>query len=294
MSDSLSNDELQRYCARISYDGPREPTFDTLAALHRAHLLSIPYENLDIHLGRPLSLDPAAMFTKLVDQRRGGWCYEMNGTLGQALTAMGFDVRFVSGAVHRATRGEAALGNHLVLIVTLDKPWIVDVGFGDGFLEPLPLEPGTYRQGFLEYRVSVDGDWWRVDNHEYGGADGFDFTLEPRTIDTFAAQCHALQTSPESPFVQTTVCERFVPGGLAMIRGAVLREVTSSGVVTRTVQDADDYVSVLRDRFALDVPEMRAKWPAIWARHLEWEASQQAAGSSVERPDTDRTSPASP
>ena len=266
--------ELQRYFDRIGYDGSREPSFATLASVHRAHLLSIPYENLDIHLGRPLSLDPAAMFAKLVDRRRGGWCYEMNGTLGRVLTAMGFDVRFVSGAVHRATRGEAALGNHLVLIVTLDRPWIVDVGFGDGFIEPLPLEPGTYRQDFLEYRVSVNGDWWRVDNHEYGGADGFDFTLEPRAIDTFAAQCHALQTSPESPFVQTTVCERFVPGGLAMIRGAVLREVTASGVVTRTVQDPDDYVSVLRDRFALDVPEMRAQWPTVWARHLEWQASQ--------------------
>ena len=181
----LSLDQLQRYFARIGYDGLREPSLATLAAVHRAHLLSIPYENLDIHLGRPVTLNPAAMFTKLVDARRGGWCYEMNGTLGQVLTAMGFAVRYVSGAVRRATRGEAALGNHLVLIVTLDRSWIVDVGFGDGFIEPLPLEPGTYRQGFLEYRVSTDGTWWRVDNHQYGGADGFDFTLAPQAIETF-------------------------------------------------------------------------------------------------------------
>jgi N-hydroxyarylamine O-acetyltransferase len=274
LNSLLSEHDLRRYCARIAYDGPREPTRASLVAVHRAHLLSIPYENLDIHLGRPLSLDPAAMFTKLVDERRGGWCYEMNGTLGQALAAMGFDVRYVSGAVHRGARGDAALGNHLVLIVTLDRPWIVDVGFGDGFIEPLPLEPGTYRQGFLEYRVSVDGTRWRVDNHQYGGADGFDFTLEPRTIETFAAPCHELQTSPESPFVQVTVCERFVPGGLVMLRGAVLREVTESGVATRTVQDADEYLSVLRHRFALDLPEMRALWPTVWDRHVEWEASQ--------------------
>src|SRR4029079_16742568 len=103
MPSSLSIDQLHRYFARISYDGPRDPTFETLAAVHRAHLLSIPYENLDIHLGRRVTLDPGGMFTKLVDARRGGWCYEMNGTLGQALTAMGFDVRYVSGAVHRAT-----------------------------------------------------------------------------------------------------------------------------------------------------------------------------------------------
>ena len=149
MSSALSLQQLERYFARVGYDGAREPTLATLTALHRAHLLAIPYENLDIHLGRPLTLDRGAMFRKLVDERRGGWCYEMNGTLGQVLAAMGFDVRYVSGAVHRATRGDAALGNHLVLIVTLNRPWIVDVGFGDGFIEPLPLEPGTYRQGFL-------------------------------------------------------------------------------------------------------------------------------------------------
>jgi N-hydroxyarylamine O-acetyltransferase len=269
----MTNQDIQRYCARIGYDGSWQPTFETLAAVHRAHLLSIPYENLDIHLGRPLSLDPAAMFTKLVDQRRGGWCYEMNGTLGQVLSAMGFDVRYVSGAVHRATRGDAALGNHLVLIVTLDRPWIVDVGFGDGFIEPLPLEPGRYRQGFLEYRVSAEGRWWRVDNHEYGGADGFDFTLEPQAIETFATRCHELQTSPQSPFVQTTVCERFVPGGLVMLRGAVLREVTARGAAARIVQDADEYAQVLSERFDLHIPAMRDLWPTVWARHREWEAA---------------------
>jgi N-hydroxyarylamine O-acetyltransferase len=140
-----------------------------------------------------VTLNPAAMFTKLVDARRGGWCYEMNGTLGQVLTAMGFAVRYVSGAVHRATRGEAAIGNHLVLIVTLDRPWIVDVGFGDGFIEPLPLEPGSYRQGFLEYRVSCDGTWWRVDNHEYGGATA---STTPPERSTRLPQCHTCKPRP--------------------------------------------------------------------------------------------------
>jgi len=270
----LTAEELDRYYARVGYDGARAPTLETLAAIHKAHLLAIPYENFDIHLGRPLSLDPSAMFAKLVEARRGGWCYEMNGLFGSVLASTGFDVRYVSGAVDRVARGNDALGNHLVLIVTLERPWIVDVGFGDGFLEPLPLEPGTYRQGFLEYRVRRDGEWWRVDNHAFGGADGFEFTLEPRTLNAFTAQCQFLQTSPGSPFVQNTVCERFVPEGLVMLRGAVLREVSASGVATRTVQDADEYVRVLHDRFGLDLPRMRALWPIVWARHLEWQATQ--------------------
>ena len=153
----------------------------------------------------------------------------MNGLFGLVLRTLGFEVRYLSGAVGRAARGWRAEGNHLVLLVTLDRRWIADVGFGDGFLTPLPLEPGRYRQNFLVYQVSRDGPRWRVHNHDYGSADGFDFTLTARTLDSFAGQCRELQTSAESGFVQTPVCERFVPDGLIMLRGAVLRHVTAAG-----------------------------------------------------------------
>ena len=275
----LSDAELGRYFARIGYTGPRTATLATLRAVHRAHLLAIPYENLDIHLGRPITLDPEATFAKLVDARRGGWCFEMNGLLGRVLETLGFDVRYLSGAVGRATHGWRAQGNHLVLLVRLDRPWIADVGFGDGFLTPLPLEPGSYRQDFLQYRITRDGPRWRVDNHAFGGADGFDFTLTPRTPGAFAAQCHELQTSPESGFVKSTVCERFVPHGLVMLRGATLREVTASGVTTAVLTDAAAFERVLRERFALDLPEARGLWPQVWERHLAWQAEQAQAGS---------------
>jgi N-hydroxyarylamine O-acetyltransferase len=272
----LSGDQLRRYFARIAYSGPRDATLTTLRGVHRAHLLAIPYENLDIHLGRRVTLDPDATFDKLVDERRGGWCFEMNGLLGRVLETLGFEVRYLSGAVGRATRGWRAQGNHLVLLVTLDRPWIADVGFGDGFLTPLPLEPGNYRQGFLQYRLSRDGPRWRMDNHAFGGADGFDFTLTPRTLDAFASQCHDLQTAADSSFVKSTVCERFTPDGLVMLRGATLREVTAAGVASRVLQDAADFAGVLRKRFDLVAPELEGLWPGIWARHLQWQAEQAA------------------
>ena len=266
----LSGDELDRYFARVGYTRGRQPTLDTLVALHPAHLLAIPYENLDIHLGRTVTLDPDAMFEKLVDQRRGGWCCEMNGVFGRVLETLGFEVRYVSGAVGRATRGWKAQGNHLVLIVTRDRRWIADVGFGDGFLTPLLLEVGSYRQGFLQYRVTRDGPRWRVHNHEYGGADGFDFTLTPRALDSFASSCRELQTSPDSSFVQTTVVERIVPDGLVMLRGAVLKHVTAAGVTEHRVQDGAEYVRLLEERFGLVLPCAEDLWPRIRARHLEW------------------------
>jgi N-hydroxyarylamine O-acetyltransferase len=280
----LSTTQLQHYFARIGYRGGRDVSLGTLRTLHRAHLLAIPYENLDIHLGRRLTLDPDATFDKLVDERRGGWCFEMNGLFGRVLETLGFEVRYLSGAVGRARRGWRAQGNHLVLLVMLDRPWIADVGFGDGFLTPLPLEPGNYRQGFLQYRLSRDGPRWRMDNHPHGGADGFDFTLTPRTLDAFAAQCHELQTSPESSFVTSTVCERFTSEGLVMLRGATLREVTVTGVATRVLQDAGEFAAVLRDRFDLTAPELADLWPGVWARHVQWQVEQAAvAAASVRR-----------
>jgi N-hydroxyarylamine O-acetyltransferase len=279
MVTPLSPAQLSRYFARIGYGGETRPSLTTLRGLHRAHLLSIPYENLDIHLGVPLTLDPDRIFTKPVDERRGGWCYEMNGLFGRVLETLGFDVRRVSGTVGRAEHGWRAQGNHLVLIVVLDRSWIADVGFGDGFLTPLPLEPGSFTQSFLRYRVSRDGPRWRVDNHAHGGADGFDFTLTPRRLEDFATQCRELQTSPDSPFVRTLVCERFTRQGLVMLRGATLREVTADGVTSRVLQDANLFVSTLRDRFGLDLPAMADLWPRVWSMHLAWQAEP---GATVE------------
>jgi len=273
MQTQLSAAQLDRYCARVGYAGPRQPSLATLRALHRAHLLAIPYENLDIHLGLTMTLDPEAMFTKLVDERRGGWCFEMNGVFGRVLETLGFTVRYLSGAVNRAEHGWRAQGNHLVLLVTLDRPWIVDVGFGDGFLTPLPLEPGQYRQDFLQYHVTRDGPRWRVQNHQYGGADGFDFTLTARRLEDFAVQCHDLQTSPESSFVKTTVCERMRPAGLVMLRGATLREVDASGVTTTTLESAEAFDRVLREVFDLVIPGIDVLWPRVWERHLAWAAA---------------------
>ena len=266
--------ELKQYLTRIGYRGPVEPTLAVLTAIHRAHLLAIPYENLDIHLGRPLTLDRAAIFRKLVLERRGGWCFEMNGLLAAALEAIGFSVRLLSGTVGRETGGDANEGNHLVLLVELDRPYLADVGFGDGFLEPLPLEPGRFRRGFLEVGLERHGDRWIFRNHPWGGAPSFDFTLEPRRSSDFERQCHELQTSPRSGFVRSTVCQRFLPDGLVTLRSASYRRVTARGVDDRVLDSAEEFERVVREEFRLNLPELRALWPRVWARHLEWMASQ--------------------
>lgn len=260
---------LKQYFQRINYRGSLEPTLETLRTLHRQHLLSIPYENLDIHLGRKLELNEEHIFNKIVLEKRGGWCFEMNGLFAWALRELGFEVQYLSGTVGRERSGNEAEGNHLVLLVNLEQPYIADVGFGD-LPEPLPLAVGEYKRGFLKVRLSKDGERWVFHNHEYGGAKGFDFTLTPHQLSDFAKQCHTLQTSPDSGFVQKTVCQIFLPDGFATLRGAVLTTVREGDVQKRVIDSEVEYKNVLRDVFQLELPKVSNLYTKVWQRHLAW------------------------
>ncbi|MDQ0462556.1 N-hydroxyarylamine O-acetyltransferase [Caulobacter ginsengisoli] len=260
--------ELAAYLDRIGHAGPVRPDLATLRAVHRAHLLAIPYENLDVQLGRPLTTDPAAAYAKIVEGRRGGWCYEMNGLLGWALGEIGFNVTRMAGGAVRVLRGEAAVGNHLVLRVDLDRPWIADAGFGDGPLDPYPLEAASFASAGYDFRLELQEDgWWRLHNHPAGGAPSFDFRSAPADEALLADRCDWLQTSPESGFVQNAVAQRHRPDRLLMLRGRVLRTATPTGTQDRLIGSADEYVAMLAEDFGLDLPEAADLWPKIVARH---------------------------
>ena len=264
---------LRSYLARIGYKGRLEPTLSTLTNLHRAHLFSIPYENLDIHLGQRLSLDEMEIFDKLVTQKRGGWCFEMNGLFAWALCELGFSVTLLGAAVNHTRCDDAVRLGHLFLRVDLEQPYLCDVGFGDGLLEPLPLKVGRYRQRFLDYELTCSGSSWHLRNQPYGAASGFCFELKPRKLEDFSSMCHALQTSPESGFVRSTVCSRFHAEGYSVLRGATLRTVTANGVKERILTDAADFETVLKGVFGLELPGAADLWPSVWQSHLSWMAA---------------------
>ncbi|MFN8492577.1 MAG: arylamine N-acetyltransferase [Caldilineaceae bacterium] len=259
---------LDLYLARIAYQGSLAPNLATLTALHRAHLQAIIYENLDIHFGRPLTLDLAQMFDKIVKQRRGGWCYEMNGLFAWVLQELGFPVTLLSGAVNRLAQGAA---DHLVLLISLDRPYLVDVGFGPGFLEPLPLMAGEHQQGFMRFRLGQEANLWRFYNDTCGGL-GYDFTLRPCTLDDFVHKCHWLQTSPESNFTRLAVCHRLTEQSVFSLRGAGLKTYTADGVAEQVIDNEEIYAQVLRDLFNLELEQTNELWSKVWERHLAWVA----------------------
>ena len=265
--------KLENYLQRIHYTGPLAPTEATLRQLHRAHLLAIPYENLDIHLGRRLTLDIEHIYTKIVERGRGGWCYEMNGLFAWALRELGFDVTLLGSSVGEPAQGAGGDHEHLILLVQLAQPWLVDVGFGNAFLEPLPLQPGSYQQSFLNFRLEeADGNWF-FHNHPQNGK-GYGFTCLPRQLPEFATRCHELQTSPESGFVKATVCYRFTDDGIVTLRGVIFKRYQATSITEEEIITQPRYRQVLAEIFGLPPTLADSLWEQIWARHLVWKQTQ--------------------
>jgi N-hydroxyarylamine O-acetyltransferase len=262
--------DLASYLGRIGYDAAPAADFATLQQLQQAHLTHIPYENLDVQLGRRVTLDPKDAFTKLVTQRRGGWCYEMNGLFAWALEAIGFGVMPMVGAVMRAERGASAIGNHLVLAVDLEQPYLVDVGLGDGPSEPIPLREGFYRQGWrtLQLEQLPDG-WWRFHNFKTALAPSFDFQHRPADWAVLQQRCHWQQTSPDSRFVQNAICLRHKPSSVVALIGRVLKTIDERGTADQLIDSAGSYAETLRTVFGIGLHEARSLWPRITRRHTD-------------------------
>jgi len=189
---------VRAYVDRIGYDGPLEPTVETLTKLHAAHRLSVPYENLDITLRRPLAHTPEALFQKIVGRRRGGWCHELNRLFAYLLESIGFRLTYHNAKVWQTYGGVSPDFSHLVIVVHLDERWIADVGFGArGPLEPLRLDTTEPQPSAGDlYRVAPDPDdpGRRMVFWQPGGSGGewmpmYSMALAPRRLEEFEPRC---------------------------------------------------------------------------------------------------------
>jgi N-hydroxyarylamine O-acetyltransferase len=261
--------DLRAYLDRIGYGQAVRTDFETLRGVMRAHGRSIPYENLDVLLGRRIGTDPRAAYEKLVTRQRGGWCYEMNGTLGLALQEIGFDVT-------RLCADGSTPASHLVLAVELEgKRYIVDAGFVDGPPEPYLVSDGELRQDGFEFRIERFADGrWRLYNHRFGMAPGF--IAGGPNESAMSERCVLLQTEPQSPFVQNAIVARRTADGVTSLIGRVLRSVRPDSVDKQLIDSADQYVATLEDRFSLKLPGVASLWPSICARHEQVMAEQAA------------------
>ena len=176
----------------------------------------------------------------------------------------------VASGVGRDAAGDGELGNHLVLLVRLDGvPWLADVGFGDGLIEPALLVEGPFRQnGYLDFSLErLSTGWWRLNNYPEGSAGSFDFEAKPADPARLQKRCTALQSEPTSPFVLNAVVQRHAPGRIETMRGRARKTVSAEGVTRGEIGSADEYVETLSRVFSIDLPEAASLWPKIEARH---------------------------
>lgn len=257
---------LHAYLRRIEYGGPLSPSRQTLHNLHRAHLLAIPFENLEVQFKRVPSLDVERIFEKIVVAKHGGWCFEMNALFAWALREIGFEVDYVAAAVGREKRGSNAHINHMALVVRLEQPFLADVGFGNGPLTPVPLKVGSYSDTRFEFHLTRDGDWWRFHNHRFDGTT-YDFLDSPVTLESFAETNQWMATSPESYFVQNLTCARLTEDGMMRLTNGLLERFTTSAIKEEAAVSAAALQQILDECFDLHVERIAELWARVSAQH---------------------------
>jgi N-hydroxyarylamine O-acetyltransferase len=245
------DDLVGAYLARLGIDGRPPPTDVTLEALHRAHLTRVPFENLDLHIGRPIAIDVERFVTKVVVDRRGGFCYELNGAFAWLLEALGYAVDRLEARVH-GPGGPVRPFDHLCLRVTAPgrEPVLADVGFGDCFDAPLPLTPGIERHDSNgTFRLEpVDAEWTDL----VGGAGPqYRFRGAARPLGDFAPGC-AFHQSPASHFTQNTIGSLRTASGRVTVRGLTLVR-TVDGERRQEAIDPAELGAVLHAELGIDL-----------------------------------------
>jgi N-hydroxyarylamine O-acetyltransferase len=250
--------DLKRYLKRINVTDKITPDLTTLQLLQRQHLLNIPFENLDIHSGRKIILDKEKLFHKIVDEGRGGFCYELNGMFYELLSALVFNVKMIAAGVSDDGVNYGPDFDHMALIVKLNnEEYLADVGFGDSFITPLKFQLDEIRydeNGF--FRISKADE-----NHHFilfQSADGekfvqqYKFTLIPRKLNDYDEICLYHQTSPESHFTQKVVCSMATESGRITLSNLKLI-ITENGVKKQEEINEREFQFLLKKHFNIEL-----------------------------------------
>lgn len=254
--------DLDAYLSRIQLSIDLKPDLASLEALQLAHLASIPFENIDVRLRRPIRLDLESLTTKLVDRRRGGYCFEQNTLFATVLRAVGFEVDTLEARVRPLGAINLLPRTHMTLSVGVEgRALLSDVGFGGtGPLLPVPLDGAVSEQPDGQYAVEwEDGGVLvlrRRTNDEW--EDLYAFTLVPALPVDFEVASHYTSTYPTSPFLSTLTAQRSEPERRQILRGRIYTERVGEGESVREIE-GDEITGLLRDGFGLDVSDEEAR-----------------------------------
>jgi arylamine N-acetyltransferase len=287
----ISAEGVACYLRRLEVTDPGQPSVEGLFGLHRAHVERVPYEVIDIQLGRWTSVQPHHAVNRIL-RGRGGYCVQLNTAFSVLLAALGYQVTRHAAGV-QASAGmpavNADVAPHMALSVKLDGlDWLVDVGLGDGLHEPVPARPGPHQQGPFNYRLSrsrAEPGGLRLDHDPRGSVTGIDIRKEPARQQEFHRWHHYLVSSPESRLVRALTVMRRDASSIDTLTGCLLRRVDGTGRTVRELSTRGEWFEALADVFALELtdlePERReALWAKVRAAHELWLARKAASRAS--------------
>src|SRR3954454_1991767 len=277
------SDAAAAYLRRVQYDGDLAPTYDTLVALHRAHLDAVPYENLGIMLGRSPSVDPAASLARVGQVGRAGYCFHQNGCLELVLRELGFELSRRHGHVYAAEDDRETSLNHLVLVAdglpTDDNPggrWWVDVGLGDAFRDPVAVTVGRHDQDGFRYEITdVRDDGWSFRHDRAGTFTGIEVSTRSTDRAVIEAAHASLSTPPGGQFTKLVVVQRRDATGIDTVRGCLWHRIEVDGRTETELASYDEWRAALTDGTRLplddlDDADLRALHADQWAKHEAW------------------------
>ena len=237
--------DVKKYFERIGLEMPDVivPNAELLRKIHFAHCTTVPYENLDMIRGIPTSLEEEDMYRKIVEQGRGGVCFELNGIFGCLLKALGYKVTDYAA---RYLRGESTIPmrRHRVLKVqAIDGVWLCDVGIGEICpREPVALLPGVVQNQLGEaYRFTQDGElgWLLLDYHKGAWRDFYAFTEEPQLMVDYIAPNFYCAKHPDSPFNKQEMFSLKTAEGRTTLDGHIYKEFKGDSVEVKELTDAE-------------------------------------------------------
>ena len=250
---------LNKYLGRIQYPVIPKNDLVSLFRLQRQHLLSVPFENLDIHLHKPIHLNLDDFYDKIVLRKRGGFCYELNGLFNALLEEIGFKTNIISARVFQNNGEIGDEFDHLCIIVFLDNgKWLVDVGFGEFSFSPLRIEAGTHQHDSRGvFRIVTQDETNAVVQKQISASEWkseYRFSIFPRHLSAFSARCVYQQTSPESHFTQNKLCSLPTETGRITLTDTVLKIVNGDAVVETEISDLNQFNNNLKKYFAIELP----------------------------------------
>ncbi|BDS10279.1 arylamine N-acetyltransferase family protein [Aureispira anguillae] len=248
---------LKSYLKRINYHKDLVLNKALLFELQQCHLKNVPFENLDIHYNRVIELDLTAIYNKIVEHKRGGFCYELNGLFYSLLKEIGFDVWMVSGRVYNGKGGYGQEYDHLALMVALDGDhYLVDVGFGKFSSQPLRI---NFEEELLDdvgcFKFDrLDENYWRVNEVIEGElVPQYIFSPQKRALQEFQEMCTFHQSSPASHFTQKRVVSLPTKEGRITLNDQQFK-ITKQGVTeTIAIKNEAQFEAVLMDQFAIKI-----------------------------------------